>query len=425
MRPLSFLLRNLTCVLAALFVPPLLLPAAPAAAQGCGVDEWLCHKTADGLHPDGDEQALLWLMNRARLDPAAAGAFLAGLDDPGIVAAIDFYDVDLGVLQDEFAAIAPKPPAAFDRRLYTAAIGHANLMIAENDDDPACGSMQLPPCQLDRVAGAGFFFVGGGLRGNSFGFAPTPLFAHAAWNIDWGPFFSPTVYPGMFPGRVHRKGVMSDPDATVTQVLTNVGVAIVDTAGQPTSLGPLVVVANYARANDAASGLDLYNRFLVGTVWDDLDEDGVYDPGEGLGGVLVATDGAAWTATTAPGGGYAIPILDAGPLEVTFSGGGVPTYTTDVVVGTESALLDYEVPEPAGALAAVVACASLAALRRSRRQRRTRTLLPSITSRPSAKRRTDSGTKRRSTCCTRAASASGVSSSSTGTASCRMIGPVS
>ena len=43
--------------------------------------------------------------------------------------------------------------------------------------------------------------------------------------------------------------------------------------------------------------------------------------------------------------------------------------------------------------------------------------------RPSANRRIASGTSRRSTSCTRAASVSGVSSSRTGTASCRMIGP--
>lgn len=364
MRPFSLLLPRRVHALAALLVLAGVLAPMAASAQVCGVGEWVCHKSVDGLHPNGEEQALLWLMNRARQEPSAEGAFLAALDDPGVLAAVNFYDVDLGVMQDEFDAIAPKPPAAFDRRLYVAALAHAELMIDENDDDPECGAEPLPPCQLDRVAPAGFFFVASGLRGNSFGFATSPLFAHAAWNIDWGPFFSPTVPPGMFPGRVHRKGVMSDPDSTASQVLTNVGLAVVDTAGEPTSLGPRVAVANYARANDAASGFDLYNRFLVGTVWEDLDQDGVYDPGEGKGGVAVTTDTAAWTAITAPGGGYAIPILAPGALEVTFSGGGVPSFTTEVVVGAQSELLDYVVPEPGSALAATVACASLAALRK-------------------------------------------------------------
>lgn len=357
------LLRIPVRALALLVLPAGFFTAGPAASQtDCGVDEWVCHKTADGLHPDGAEQELIWLMNRARLDPSAEGAFLAALDDPQIVNAVDFYDVDLGVLQDEFDAIAVKPPAAFDRRLYSAALGHANLMVSTNDDDPPCGSNPLPPCQLDRVAATGFFFVASGLRGNSFGFATTPLFAHAAWNIDWGPYFNPTVPPGMFPGRVHRKGVMSDPDATASQVLTNVGLAVVDTTGQFTSLGPLVVVADYARANDAASGFDLYNRFLVGTVWEDLDEDGLYDDGEGKGGVLVEGDTAAWTATTAPGGGYAIPILIPGPVNVTFSGGGVPTFQTSTTVGTTSVLVDYVVPEPSAIAASLASLVALAAL---------------------------------------------------------------
>jgi len=71
----------------------------------------------------------------------------------------------------------------------------------------------------------------------------------------------------MSPGRSHRKAVMSDPDAQVTQVLTNVGLAAVDTSGIPgENLGPLVVVADYANANNAVA--DHYDRFLVGTVDD-------------------------------------------------------------------------------------------------------------------------------------------------------------
>jgi hypothetical protein len=46
------------------------ITAAPAA-------EWTYHRTADGQHPNGDEQALVWLMNRARSNPAAEGQWLA------------------------------------------------------------------------------------------------------------------------------------------------------------------------------------------------------------------------------------------------------------------------------------------------------------------------------------------------------------
>jgi hypothetical protein len=331
---------------------------APRASADCGLGEWLCHKSADGLHPDGVEQAFVWMMNRARQDPAAEGAFLADLDaeDPFVHEAVDFYGVDLATMQDELGALAPKPPAAFDRRLYEAALGHANLMIQSAMLDPDCGGAGEPPCQLDRVGPAGFFFRASGLRGNSLGFAPSAEFSHGAWNIDWGTL--PHDPPGMQAGRPHRNGVMDTPDATATLPMTNVGIAAIETDGD---LGPLVAVANYANANPIVDGH--YNRFLVGTVWEDLDGDTFYDPGEGRAGVVVTTDAADWFAVTAPGGGYAIPILGPGPLQVTFSGDGLRTHIADVAVGETSVLVDYEVPEPGALASAASAVLALAALR--------------------------------------------------------------
>jgi len=340
--------------------------ARSARAQSCGVGEWVCHKTADGQHPDGNEQALVWLMNRARRDPSAEGAFLAGLDatDSNVHDAVAFYAVDLGVMQDEFDALEAQPPAAFDRRLYTAALGHAQLMIDTNKQDPTCGGSGQPPCQLARVGLANFFFVAGGLRGNSIGFAFSPTYGHAAWNVDWGVL--PNTPPGMQEGRPHRNGVMDTADAIANQSMTNVGIAVLSAEGLPgVTLGPLVAVADYAHANDAVD--DHYNRFLVGTVWQDLDGDGIYDPGEGKSGVLVSTDTAAWYAVTAAGGGYAIPILDPGPVQVTFSGGGVPMHVASVDVGATSVLVDYALPEPGALAGGATALLAVAALRRRRR----------------------------------------------------------
>jgi hypothetical protein len=87
--------------------------------------EWVYHKTADGLHPDGKGQQLLWLMNRARANPANEGLFLANSGDGDINFGISWFQVDTALFIREFAAIAtiapkapaPKPPAAFARRL--------------------------------------------------------------------------------------------------------------------------------------------------------------------------------------------------------------------------------------------------------------------------------------------------------------------
>jgi len=49
-----------------------------------GMTEWTYHKSADGSHPDGTEQQLMWLMNRARSNPTAEGVWLATKSDPDV-----------------------------------------------------------------------------------------------------------------------------------------------------------------------------------------------------------------------------------------------------------------------------------------------------------------------------------------------------
>jgi hypothetical protein len=212
------------------------------------------------------------------------------------------------------------------------------------------------------VGPTGFFFRASGLRGNSLGFAPSAAIGHAAWNIDWGPL--PNDPPGMQPGRPHRNCVMDTPDSIATLPMTNTGIAAVATNGL---LAPMVAVANYANANTAIG--DHHNRFVVGTVWEDLDGDTFYDPGEGIPGVVVTTDTANWFAVTSLGGGYAIPLLDPGALQVTFSGGGLSTKVVDVMVGTTSVLVDYEVPEPGALASGAAAALALGALGSRRRSR--------------------------------------------------------
>ncbi len=318
------------------------------------VTEWTLHKTADGAHPDGAEQAYMWLMNRARRDPVAEGLFLAATGDARIQSAISIFEVNLPLMRQEFAAIAPKPPAAFDVRLYEAALAHSLDLIARDAQDHNE--------QFTRVTAAGF--RASGMRGNVFSFSREPLYGHAAFNIDWGG----NDGTGMQAGRGHRKAIMStDGD------YTNVGIAAVPESNTETQVGPSVVTGNYARAN--TSWPDHHNRFLVGTVWEDLDDDGLYDPGEGIEGAVVMPSVGPYFAVTASGGGYAIPMLDAGPVEVRFEVEGLAPSTTAVDVAATSVLLDFlvtpamalPVPEPGLALSALAAALALAALGKRRR----------------------------------------------------------
>ena len=302
------------------------VPAAPSAATvlrwmaPSALTEWTYHKTGDNLHPDGNEQQMLWLMNRARSDPAQEGAWLATEDDPDIAAARTYFGVNVTVLQNEFAAIPAKPPAAFDVRLYTAAKAHSDYLISIDG--------QSHTGQFDRIDAAGFVYTSA--AGIVYSYSEHTVYGHAGFNIDWGPGTDGTQDP---PG--HRNAIMS-----VSGNWTNVGYAVVAEANSATDVGPQVITGNLCYANTWFA--NHYNRFLVGTVWKDLNDNDQYDPGEGIAGVTVDPDMGTYYAVTANSGGYAIPITTAGTYVVTFSGTSITTATRTVTVGSTSVLLDLQ-----------------------------------------------------------------------------------
>lgn len=320
--------------------PPAATPDSPAPPKA--TTEWVLHKTADGQHPNGNEQMLVWLMNQARRNPAAEGQWLASAADFDIANSRDtVFNVNKTLLINEFNQLPAKPPAAFDRRLYNAAQLHTAYMIA-NDVQNNIGQDQ-------RVANQGF--VPSACAFSVFGSASSALNAHAALNIDWGDssldtpgacfagsFYAPSAQEptdGMQKCRGHRQAIMA-----ADNNYTNVGFAAVAENNPVTQVGPLVTALNYCQANGSVA--DHYNRFIVGTVWRDTNNNRRYDPGEGFAGVRVEPSTGSFFAITAVGGGYAIPITSPGNYQVTFSGGGIgPTHTKSVTVGATSVLLDY------------------------------------------------------------------------------------
>ncbi|MGD9365293.1 MAG: SdrD B-like domain-containing protein [Desulfobacteraceae bacterium] len=302
---------------------PVAIPGAMALAP-LADREWIYHKTADGLHPDGNEQQLMWFMNRARANPSQEGAWLAATGDPDVEDAIDTWEVDLTVLQNEFDTYDAKPPAAFDVRLYNAARDHAEALIARDSQDHLG--------QFELINDYNFYYYQA--RAVVFSYTLHPLFGHAGFNIDWGPDDGDGT--GMQPDRGHRMAIMS-----VDGEYTNVGYAMVPEFDPDTGVGPLVTTGDFCMANPGYA--DHYNRFLVGTVWQDANGNDQYDPGEGMGGITVMPDSGTYFAITANSGGYAFPILSAGTYEVTFSGFGItPAISRTSVVGGESVLLDLK-----------------------------------------------------------------------------------
>lgn len=285
-----------------------------------GQREWTFHKSADGVHPDANEQQMVWLMNRARANPAQEGVWLATTDIDDIVGAREGLNVDTVTLRQEFAGYAPMPPGAFDIRLHNAAYAHSLDLIARDTQDH--------DGQLARVKQAGFAYRLC-LCGSVYSFGLNGIHAHAGFNIDWGP--DPG---GMQPGRGHRLALMA-----VNFLSTNVGVAMAPDNRRSTWVGPFVTSVNYATASSNLA--DHYNRFVVGTIWRDNNGDGMYSPGEGLGGVRIVPDRGGFYAITGQAGGYAIPITEAGAYTLSFDiGGGI---TRSVQVGEHSVLVDVPV----------------------------------------------------------------------------------
>lgn len=288
--------------------------AAPAT-------EWLYHKTSNNLHPDDQEQLMMWLMNRARSNPTQEGLWLAIVDDANVQNAIseNNFDVDLDILMAEFEAIDEMPPAAFDVRLYNAAKVHSDDLIARDAQDH--------DGQFDKVTDAGFSYMA--IRGNVFSYSLDAVYGHAGFNIDWGG----NDGTGMQTGRGHRQAIMA-----MDGNYTNVGIAMVSETDPATDVGPLVITGNYAFANGASP--NHYNRFLVGTVWKDLNDNDMYDPGEGIGNITISPDSGNYYAVTSNSGGYAVPV-NAGDYIVTFSGTGIGGDITKAVsVDNDSVLLD-------------------------------------------------------------------------------------
>ena len=82
--------------------------------------------------------------------------------------------------------------------------------------------------------------------------------------------------------------------------------------------------------------------FVTGVVYRDLNANGFYDPGEGVGGVTVNVSNANYYAITAGSGGYSVPVPGSGSYTVTFSGGSVATaQRTATVTAAQNAKVDY------------------------------------------------------------------------------------
>ncbi|MBB5278661.1 hypothetical protein HNR26_004763 [Rhizobium rosettiformans] len=266
--------------------------------------------------PSAFSQYLLELTNRARLDPMGEYTRLVTNAPQNVQSAINFFKVDLSVLKQQFDALLPAAPLAWNDKLANAATAHSQAMINQDTQ-----SHQLPgEAPLgQRVLAAGYDFRS--LGENVYAYAQDPFHGHAGFFIDWG--VSPT---GIQIGAGHRVNIMNSR-------FTEIGIGYLVDSDVRTSVGPHVMTQNFGTRFDDKPQ-------LTGVVINDLDGDKFYDIGEGVANIVISATGSAgtFTTTTWDAGGYNL-ALPSGSYQVTFKQGS-KVWSTTASVGSDNVKLD-------------------------------------------------------------------------------------
>ncbi len=307
--------------------PPPALTAATAAEEPAGLFATATVAYSIG-EPSDLEQYYLELINRARANPTAEGARLAAATDPNIVAAYGYFGVDLALMQSELSALPPRPPLAFNRLLCRAARAHSEDLFArafqghDGSDGRTLGQ---------RINAEGYAWTN--IGENVFSYAFSAWHGHAGFEVDWG-----LGSGGMQPTRGHRVNIHGN--------FREIGIGVVEGTNTyaGNTVGPQLVTQDFASSS---------RTFVTGVAYYDRDADGFYTPGEGIGGLLVAVDGAEFYGVTAASGGYAVPVPSAaGARAVAFEGPGLTFSTTVTLAAATNAKVDlvpaYHLPVVAG-----------------------------------------------------------------------------
>lgn len=286
----------------------LLLPLLPIALDAAVYQ-------APSPEPTADEVQIVELMNRFRADPKAEAARILALKGQYWHPA----DVDWTMFQTEMAAIPAQPPLVIDLEALASARRHSFYMIHNGlcHDEVEGKEGFVAKGFAERMKAAGFGGAPGGE--NCFRDSKDAVNSHFGFIVDFGKGGP----GGMQPDRGHRTN------------MARAGINVVGAGAVPLSDGKgLSVTHNLGTVK---------GRFAGGVVYVDKNRNGAFDPGEGRGGVTVATaDGKATTLTWASGG-FTLRLPGEAATAVVVSNG-AQKYQVAAPAGSANVALSWAIP---------------------------------------------------------------------------------
>lgn len=293
--------------------------------------EWLIGE------PTPDEVLYLETINRARADAMIEAARLAAITDPQITNAYNQFGITSVNLIAQFQwsvdtgkIAANAQPLAFNARLMETAQKHSQDMYLNIFQGHDSSSNPIAPFQAGDDFGTRLGRVGytGAAGENVFAYAKSVEHGHAGFDVDWGNtedsgsqnYNAAFVGQGMQNPAGHRLSIHNGS-------FNEVGVGVVNDSNG--SVGPQIVTQDFG----GASGVS----YITGLVYNDSNDDDRYTVTnhtihEGVADVRIDLEGSVLYTLSTSAGAYAIPVEGDGSYTVTFSGEGVETYTTTIVV---------------------------------------------------------------------------------------------
>ena len=246
-----------------------------------------------------EEQLFVYLLNRARHDPAT-------------------YQQEAN-LSVSLSGIAAQPPLAVNDNLFASAQFHAKEMARYNYFDHISHQSWIMPNRMARNAGYDLPAVFRDDENSIESIAGGTMTAEGTLKLlieDIG-----------VPGAGHRAHLL----ATNSFFQSHREIGVGHGFNYDSAYWDYWTIHTAYRTTP--------NQFLTGVIFSDLDLDGRYDLNEGLGGITITMDGTPFTTNTA--GGYSIPA-SAGTHNLTVQGGGfIGTATAAVNMANQNVEVDF------------------------------------------------------------------------------------